>query len=220
MEIPPEAFDDILKELLRRPLPVNLFRKKVADGHSNAFGLVNRRCMPCDYSRLCWNRPYLYKLLLDFAEKYVKVPWTSITVNENYRAGPHTDRNNYGDSFLVAFGSYTGGNLKLHTQPPQSIDIKYKPLIMDFTQTTHSVEDFLGNRYSLVFYNLWSYKIPAGLPPASVKEVDGKYVFYRGDEPIYDGLPHPLKGRKKDKKKPESTMGLQIIQGPVVVTFN
>jgi hypothetical protein len=218
--IPAEAFADIQKELLRRPLPMNLYRKKVADGRSNVFGVVNRRSLPCDYSRLCWGRPYLYKLLLDFAEQYVKIPWTSITVNENYLAGPHQDRHNIGDSLLVGFGDYTGGELKVHTEnhPLSGLhDIKFKPLVMNFTEHTHSVLPFTGNRFSLVFYTIDSFKLTP-LPPASVKIEGEKYVFYRGDERISDGLPHPLKNRKKPPKT--QNKGLQIVQTNTIVSFD
>ena len=61
-------------------------------------------------------------------------------------------------------------------------DIKYQPLVLDFSKHYHWVTPFTGNRYSLVFYTC---KIPHGLdlPPPSVMIVNGKHVFYRGDVP-------------------------------------
>ena len=109
-------FDPIIKELERKPIPLNHYRKKTGDGRSGALGIVNRRSLPADYSRLCWKRPYLYKLLLDFGKTFVppEVQWNAITLNQNYRARPHYDRHNIGKSYLVAFGDYTGGDLRLH----------------------------------------------------------------------------------------------------------
>ena len=214
-EIPAEEFAPILAELQRQPLPINRYRKKLGPaGRSNAFGIVNRRSLPPDYSRYCWCRPYLYKLLLDFGAKNVPFPFTSITVNEQFKSGPHRDRGNEGVSFLVAFGDYTGGELNIaEGDLSGNIDVCRKPLITDFTTQTHSVLPWEGNRYSLVYYNLKSHRIPAGMPPPSVKLEGNKYIFYRGDVAITrkKPLPHPLKGRTKS---------VQINQEPVVVSFN
>jgi len=188
-------FADIISELKRQPLSVNAYRNKAGSGRSQAFGVVGRRSLPPDYSRLCWLRPYLYKLLLEFATKHVKIPFTSITVNQNYAAAPHKDKGNVGDSFLVAFGDYQGGDLELLEGNMKGIhDIRYKPLITDFSKVLHSVKGFTGDRYSLVFYTA---KKSEGLPLPSVELLEGKYVFKRGGE-VVKGLPHPLKGRKKD----------------------
>ena len=212
--IPAEEFAPIIAELQRQPLPINRYRKKVGLGRSNAMGLVNRRCLPPDYSRYCWCRPYLYKLLLDFGLKNVPFPFTSITINENYSAGPHRDRGNEGQSFLVAFGEYTGGELNIaEGDLSGNYPVKHLPLITDFTTQTHSVLPWEGDRYSLVYYNLKSNRIPAGMPLPSVKLEGNKYVFYRGNVAVTrkKPLPHPLKGRSKS---------VQINQQEVVVSFN
>ena len=191
MSIPPEAFQPILDELQRRPLPVNNYRAKAGSGRSQAFGVVNKRILPPDYSRQCWMRPKLYKLLLDFGAAYVKdISWNSITVNQNYKATPHRDRGNLGNSFLVGFGDYEGGELKIYEGDLSGChDIRYTPLITDFSKVLHSVEDWSGNRVSLVYYLLRN--TPSDLPPPSVILEDGKYWFKRGDK-VVTGLPHPL----------------------------
>jgi len=182
----------ILDELRRRPLPINKYRNIAGDGRSQAFGVVGRRCLPPDYSRNCWQRPYLYKLLLDFGEKHVQIPWTSITVNDNYKAAPHRDRGNVGESYLIGFGDYSGGELQIHEGDLSgSHSVRHKPLVTDFSKVLHSVQQWEGQRYSLVFYTA---KRSAGLPPPSVRDVAGKLSFFRGEEQC-DGLPHPLKGR-------------------------
>lgn len=186
--IPAEAFSELQEELLRRPLTVNHYRKRVGDGRSQTFGVVNRRCAPIDYSRQCWVRPYLYKLLLDFAAQYVDISYNAITVNQNYQAGPHYDRGNEGDSFLVAFGDYTGGELRIATGPSLGLkDIRHQPIVGNFSTTLHSVEPFQGDRFSLVFYTL---RGTPPLPPPSVVLQEGKWRFKRGEE-VCRGLPHP-----------------------------
>jgi len=194
-EIPESEFSEIVKELERCPLPVNNYRNKSGVGRSQTFGIVNRRCMPPDYSRLCWTRPYLYKLLLDFGAQNVKVPYTSITLNQDYKAAAHRDKGNVGMSFLVAFGNFQGGELELlEGDCSGTYDINRKPITTDFSKVLHCVKEYAGNRYSLVYYTA---KKSGHLPAASVIEQNGKYLFKRGDEIITTGLAHPLKGRKR-----------------------
>jgi hypothetical protein len=199
MSIAPEEFVEIIKELERRPIEVTKYRLKSGIGRSQVFGVVNRRSLPPDYSRQCWKRPYLYKLLLDFAKKHVTIPWNAITLNQNYKASAHRDKGNSGDSFLVSFGDFIGGELEILEGPLKGIHDVRKPLITDFSKVLHEVKDFLGNRYSLVFYQLDLQKRfkDTVIPSCSVEDVDGDWVFKRGDVIITDGLDHPLKGRIK-----------------------
>ena len=205
--VDPAEFQMIINELKRQSLPVNNYRNKSGSGRSQAFGVVGRRCLPPDYSRLSWQRTYLYKLLLDFGAKHVPIPFTSITVNQNYKAAPHRDKGNVGTSYLIAFGDYTGGELEIHEGPLKGLHDVRTPLITDFSKIEHSVKDFTGNRYSLVFYTA---KKSEGLPVPTVEQIHGKWVFKRGGE-IITGLEHPLRGRKK--------VPMTKVEGPVSVDF-
>ena len=199
IQLKEEAFSDIIKELERQPLAINEYRLKSGSGRSQAFGLVNRRNLPPDYSRNCWCRPYLYHLLLEFGKQYVDLSFNSITVNQNYKAEPHRDKNNKGDSYLVAFGSFSGGELEILEGDRTGVyNINRTPIKDDFSKILHSVKDFTGNRYSLVYYWFDNKRLPLDIPPASVKQEGDKYFFYRGDKKITrkEGLPHNLKGRK------------------------
>ena len=199
--IPEEAFTEILAELKRRPLAVNKYRKKVGEGRSQAFGIVGKRSLAPDYSRQCWLRPALYHHLLTFGNKYVDISFNAITVNDNYSAGKHYDKHNLGPSYLVAFGTYTGGELLVHESDLSgSHDVCRKPMTTDFSKILHSVAPFQGNRYSLVYY--WYHtKKSVAVPAPSVRYEEGEYCFYRGSVKITkkDGLPHPLKNRVKKK---------------------
>lgn len=200
MSIPREAFDEIYQELKRRPIGKNEYRLMSGSGRSQAFGIVNKRSMPPDYSRQNWLRPKLYKLLLDFGQKYVDISYNSITVNQNYAADKHYDKNNIGNSYLVAFGDYHGGELEIHEGDLSGVhDIAYKPIRGDFSKMLHSVREFDGERFSLVYYTFARNGVIPSLPPCSVREENGEYFFYRGDVKITkeNGLPHPLRGRKK-----------------------
>ena len=216
--IPPDAFQEILEELERRPLQTNKYRITAGDGKSQSFGIVNRRCLPVDYSRQNWLRPKLLFHLQEFAKKYVDLSWTSITVNQNYQSAPHRDKGNLGSSYLVAFGDFQGGELQIHEGDLSGChNIKYRPIKTDFSKVLHSVKDFTGNRYSLVFYTLKPTKMPdTPLPKGEAVLIDGNYVFKRGDKIINpkEGLEHPLRGRKKEKEKPmtviESSEGFVV----------
>ena len=192
--IPAVAFERIIQELERRPLEVNNYRAKAGAGRSQAFGVVKKRCLPPDYSRQCWRRPYLYKLLLDFGRQYVTdISWNAITINQNYSAGPHYDKGNEGPSYLVGFGHYQGGALRFHESDLSGChEVRHMPLITTFHDRLHSVEPWTGNRYSLVYYKL---KDVPPLPPPSIELIDCEWRFKRGDEVIdpKKGLPgHPI----------------------------
>ena len=215
--IPSEAFTDILEELRKKPLQVNKYRDSSGEGRSQAFGLVNRRCLPVDWSRQCWIRPKLFYHLQEFAKKYVDISWTSVTVNQNYQCLPHRDKGNYGESFLVAFGEYQGGCLQiLEGDLSGSYDICCKPFKTDFSKVLHSVQSFTGERYSLVFYKLKATRMPEEpLPKGEAVFENGKYVFKRGGKIITpkEGLSHPLRGRKKE------VMTKTVSQGDFIVSF-
>ena len=216
--IPDQAFADILEELKARPITINKYRDVAGSGRSQSFGLVNKRCMPCDHSRQNWIRPKLFYHLQQFAKQYVDIPWTSITVNQDYKCQPHRDKGNQGETFLVAFGDYQGGELVIHEGDLSGThDIRCKPIKTDFSKVLHSVKDFTGHRYSLVFYTLKPTKMPKEpIPKGEAVFEDGKYVFKRGGVVVNpkEGLGHPLKGRKKVAPM------IQKTSGEFIVTFD
>jgi len=194
---------DIQKELERLPIPINKYRPSSGDGRSQAFGVVCRRCLPPDYSRQCWLRPYLYHLLLEYGRQHVGIPFTSVTVNQNYKADPHRDKGNLGESYLVGFGNYTGGELEIHEGPLKGLHDIRTPITTDFSKVLHSVKDFQGSRFSLVYYTA---KRSEGLPEPSVEFQNGEWVFLRGGI-VTRSLPHPLKGRKKTNQTQQISLG-------------
>ena len=92
-------------------------------------------------------------------------------------------------------------------------NIRHRPLLFNGSEIEHFTKEWIGNRYSIVYHTL--------IPPAKFPMIrqlsdyeavvrDGVYViaWYRQGEPtVYlskkNGLPHPLKGRKKEKEKVE-----------------
>ena len=213
--VPPEAFEDIIRELERRPLPVNKYRLKAGEGRSSAYGIVNRRCLPPDMSRECWTRPELYNLLCKFADNYCPISdWTSITVNQNYAADPHRDKGNHGLSYLVAFGDYRGGELVIHEGDCSgSYNIQHQPILFNGSELLHSVRPFEGHRYSLVIYRAGRGEeatlVNIRRQYAAMKdpETHKMRLFKKdcnGDYYPAPRLSHPLKGRVKSGKKGDS----------------
>jgi len=91
--------------------------------------------------------------------------FTSLNLNCNYAAKRHRDGNNFGPSFIKGFGTYTGGKLavfpeddrgrsdlsKLPMSDRMSVDISVN-LAMFNGNSAHEVDDFKGNRFSVVYF--------------------------------------------------------------------
>jgi hypothetical protein len=79
-----------------------------------------------------------------------EIKWTGITVNVNYEARPHIDKNNDGASCVVAFGDYEGGELCIDGT---AYSLRHRPLTFHASSTYHAVKPITsGTRYSVVFY--------------------------------------------------------------------
>ena len=151
-EVSSAYFSQIQQELVRQPLPVNKYRKQSGDGRSQCFGIVRQRNGTYTGSRMNFQRPYLYYLLLKLAQDILPQDFSyqSIQLNQNYKTAPHYDKGNKGESGIVAFGDYTEGELVIEDQ---EIDIKNKLVFFDGSKYKHWTKDFRGFRYSIVFFN-------------------------------------------------------------------
>ena len=145
----------ILDILKNKPLEINKKRLNSGIGISQSFGLIKRRKQKGLHSSQNNNiYPQLYKLLLDYGNKYViqhKPAYTSIQVNVNYESKPHIDKNNVGNSYIVGIDNYTGGELLLNSYRH---NIKYMPLLFNGKRYMHSTRPFIGNRISLIYFTL------------------------------------------------------------------
>jgi hypothetical protein len=81
--------------------------------------------------------------------------FTSIHINHNVVCPKHKDSRNMGVSLIISFGDYTGCDLYVEGVKQ---DTFRKPVIFDGSKLEHwNTADLVGNRYSLVYYNI---KIP------------------------------------------------------------
>eukprot|EP00405_Crypthecodinium_cohnii_P003187 CAMPEP_0194749348 /NCGR_PEP_ID=MMETSP0323_2-20130528/3549_1 /TAXON_ID=2866 ORGANISM="Crypthecodinium cohnii, Strain Seligo" /NCGR_SAMPLE_ID=MMETSP0323_2 /ASSEMBLY_ACC=CAM_ASM_000346 /LENGTH=572 /DNA_ID=CAMNT_0039664389 /DNA_START=15 /DNA_END=1733 /DNA_ORIENTATION=- len=91
--------------------------------------------------------------------------WTSINLNCNYAAKRHRDGNNFGPSAIQAFGDFEGGCLNYWPEDDRTCDKEEKMKAADSVKLnlkdglclfngncSHSVDDFKGERYSVVFF--------------------------------------------------------------------
>jgi hypothetical protein len=192
---------DIESELGRRPLEINKYRTLSGIGRSVAFGIVSKRSMPPDLSRSNWNRPYLAFLLEKYGRTLIDFEYTSITVNQNYKSAPHRDKGNEGPTYIIAFGNFTGGELRVENMENQ--DIQSSGFIFNGATQLHSTCDWIGERFSLVFYKakrapLVEYlamPIPIVLKGKQSYQLHGFGIFK--DNVRITSLPHPLTGRRR-----------------------
>jgi hypothetical protein len=77
--------------------------------------------------------------------------YTSVHLNHNVVAGKHLDKGNVGDSILVGFGNYAGGEICLESGEVELI--RYRPVCFNGSAVIHwNTPITSGNKYSLVFY--------------------------------------------------------------------
>jgi hypothetical protein len=208
-ELDEREFKDLREHLSKHNIPINKYRKGVGDGRSQCFGMVRKRSMAPDLSRNSWMDPRLHYLLMRFAREHVEIPFTSVQVNDNYLCAKHMDKHNVGESYIVGFGDYTGGELVLEGK---ELNIRHRPILFDGSKIEHSTKEFKGRRWTIVYHTLEAPKKFPMIRQLSDYEAgckDGEYViaWHKDGEPTEylskkNGLPHPLKGRKvKDHPK-------------------
>lgn len=199
----PSVFSDLLEHLSNHKIQVNKYRQSVGEGMSQCFGMVRKRSMAPDLSRQSWLDAKLHHLLMEIG-KHVPIHYTSIQLNVNYMCKPHRDKHNEGESCIIGFGEYQGGELVLRSPEDTLHDIKYKPFIFDGSMIEHYTKPWTGNRYTLVYHTVTA---PLHFPMirklsdyVAVEKPEG-WVIQCHDGTLLtkkNGLPHPLKGRKRE----------------------
>ena len=89
--------------------------------------------------------------------------FNAVQINKNWKCPKHVDGKNVGNSKIMALGDFTGGDLFVSGK---RVDIKYKPFIFNGSLEEHWTDDFEGDRYSVVLFNLkqtckWKIAIPS-----------------------------------------------------------
>lgn len=97
-----------------------------------------------------------YQHFINVLKHFMKIhqpewKFTSISINHNFQTKPHKDGQNVGHSIIFAIGDYTGGELCVEGQLH---DIKHKFVKFNGSEKEHWTNEFEGDRWSFVFYNL------------------------------------------------------------------
>jgi hypothetical protein len=80
--------------------------------------------------------------------------FSTIQVNHNCVCMPHVDSANVGESILVSFGNYSGGELNVKDGDTiHCINTHMRPIRFNGSTHWHWNNSLEGNKYSLVFYN-------------------------------------------------------------------
>jgi hypothetical protein len=115
--------------------------------------------------------PELYRGIRDMMNEYhPDFKYTTIQVNKNVVSKPHVDKNNVGESYIIALGDYTGGELVIEGR---EYNIKNRFKKFD-GRKGHWVNPFGGTRYSLVFFT-HTFKPPHPSLRDVVVKKDGLY---------------------------------------------
>jgi len=112
-------------------------------------------------TKLYEEHPELFDVFNEYRDLYFKdFKFDSVTINYmsvGSSMKTHFDKVNVGDSVLVAFGSYNGGNTFIQNKNNYNYiiyDARDEPLIFNGAERRHFVNTVSnGERYSLVFYN-------------------------------------------------------------------
>ena len=126
---------------------------------------------------------------------------------------PKFDKSERGQSYIVAFGSYTDGEIVLKgCSGDVAHSIHHRPLLFDTSTTEHFFKEFKGRRLVMTFYTLRpppKFPMLRSLNDYEAVFHDGQWViaWYRQGEPTAyiskkNGLPMPTNKKKLKMAKP------------------
>jgi len=141
----------IEEQFAKRPNGIrgnNRPKKSTGTGRSVAYGFVRRRSYPPGPSAENKKWPALYKLLKQYGDT-IGLAWDTIQVNIDCVCGKHRDVGNFGDSYLVSGGDYTGGELIVEDV---EYDCRYAPIIFNGSEREHWNKAMTGKKWSIIFF--------------------------------------------------------------------
>lgn len=154
-DVPAADVAPIQTEIERKQIYINPDRYGSGRGRTQAFGVIRRWSYRPWVSRNCWLRPELWQALLDFAAKHVHIPWDAVQVNQGYESKPHRDVGNRGDSYIISFGDYTGGELVVDVSgEEQVVDTRLRGHLFNGSKLRHWNRPIAGTKFSLVFFSI------------------------------------------------------------------
>tara|TARA_Y100000593_G_C4283750_1_gene324202 strand:- start:699 stop:1199 length:501 start_codon:yes stop_codon:yes gene_type:complete len=162
--------NELENALINFNYPRNINRPNVAkkeDWYKGmAMGLVRSR--PCNAKNgnlinlSCNLKKKKYNELFNITNDFMKThhpdkEYTTIQYNQNHKCLKHKDGRNVGESYIIGFGDYEGGELIVYDKDgnnPVKHDIKHKFFKFNGALYPHETADFTGERITLVFFNV------------------------------------------------------------------
>ena len=136
-----------IKGMRENKFPDRLYDKR---GKTLSWGTGYRRSRGfSDYDQNL-KYPEIYELLKLFATYIGCKSYQTITVNKNVYMKRHTDKSNSGDSYITSLGNFSGGGLYVDDK---LYSLKNNVLVFNGFELAHETEQFVGTRYTLIFYN-------------------------------------------------------------------
>ena len=129
---------------------------------SNVYGTTNFSKICNKYDSVIYRKKnpngkgYLTKLKENYPEyEFIFQEFISLH-GKNFKFNQIVINYNLGESMIIGLGEYSGGKLNIENKNGKikSVDIKNKFYKFNGSKLFHWVDEFKGNRYSLVFYNI------------------------------------------------------------------
>jgi len=107
------------------------------------------------YSKAQSDYPDLMDIAKEFRDlHFPDFHFTHLMLNKNYPVDWHFDKANVGDSYIVAFGDFQGGETEIEVGGVvYKIDTHNKPYCFNGSIIKHRCAPFTGERYAIVFFN-------------------------------------------------------------------
>lgn len=116
------------------------------------FGKVRKR-LTGEYGEASMNSqfPVIYEEIVRIGKIVCPFDFDAIQLNRNLQCPPHIDGKNVGDSMLVSFGDYDGGEIVIDGE---AFDARENPLVFNGAKYEHwNNPIFSGTKYSLVYFS-------------------------------------------------------------------
>ncbi len=95
--------------------------------------------------------PELHEAIIELGKKICPFHFETIQLNHNVVCPPHRDSGNEGNSIIISFGDYEGGNLCIEKHGEYNTNCR--PLLFNGKKHLHWNTPILsGNKYSLVYF--------------------------------------------------------------------
>jgi hypothetical protein len=132
----------------------------IKQGKSSRLGFPKHRSVPFGISRARYSAkvgpswatlkyPHIWEEIQKIGN-YFNFKFTTVQLNHNLQCPPHKDGNNVGDSLLISFGEYTGGEIVINGETHNAY---HNPIIFNGYELEHYNLPHEGNKYSLIFFN-------------------------------------------------------------------